>query len=164
MGTVLRGVGLLLAGIVLLAVVLGTAARFSDGPIGPFPGGPFSRGELATGPEPDWSFARDLRTIELQTLEPPRSRTTWILVMDGTLYVPCAFARPKQWPDHVEQDARVVLRIEGTLYERQAVRVTDPELLRRLGAESGHKYGERVTTREDFERFWFFRMDPRPAA
>ena len=52
---------------------LAVSARFSDGPSVIFSGGPLVAGELVTGPEPDWSFARDVRTIELQLLDPPRS-------------------------------------------------------------------------------------------
>ena len=61
--------------LVLIPVVavgtLAVSARFSDGPSGPFSGGPLVAGELVMGPEPDWSFARDIPDIELQLLDPP---------------------------------------------------------------------------------------------
>src|SRR4030095_2855093 len=56
------------------AVVL--AARFSDGPWGLLAGGPLTSGELVTGSEPDWSFAKDVMEIEFQLVDPPRSRPT----------------------------------------------------------------------------------------
>ena len=60
--------------LVLIPVVafgtLAISARTSDGPSAVFGGGPLVAGELVTGPEPDWSFARDIGTIELQLARP----------------------------------------------------------------------------------------------
>ena len=42
---------------------------FNDGPTEIFPGGAFTSGELVTG-EPDWSFARNLPSVEFQTMNP----------------------------------------------------------------------------------------------
>ncbi len=59
------------------ATAVATAAarqRFADGPNQVFSGGPLESGELHTGPEPDWSFVSEVQTIELQLLDPPRSR------------------------------------------------------------------------------------------
>ena len=39
-----------------------------------FPGGPLEADELVTGPEPDWTFAKDVPTMELQLVDPPQSR------------------------------------------------------------------------------------------
>ena len=58
---------------------LAVSARFSDGPSVIFSGGPLVAGEWVTGPEPDWSFVRNVSTFELQLLNPPRSRTLWIV-------------------------------------------------------------------------------------
>ena len=59
---------------VLAVAGLLVGARFSDGPIAIVAGGPFTSGELVSGPEPDWSFVRDVREVEFQLLEPPRAR------------------------------------------------------------------------------------------
>ena len=72
----------------LTAVV--TAAvkqRFADGPNRVFSGGLLVSGELHAGPEPDWSFVEDIPTIELQLMDPPRSRRIWTTEHDGKLYV-----------------------------------------------------------------------------
>ena len=61
------GVGVLVMGVVLLVF----AARSGDGPTAILPGGPLEAGELHTGPEPDWTFARDIEELEIQLLEPP---------------------------------------------------------------------------------------------
>ena len=166
MRRVLRWLGLGVAALVASACLVAVAARFPDGPIGPFPGGPLVAGEIARDPAPDWSFARDMVSIELEVnTESPRSRTVWLAVVDGVLYVPCGFPETKTWPRQALRDGRVVLRIDGRRYERQAARETDPERLRRLGAEVARKYGvgdeEAAVAGRDV---WFFRMDPRPPA
>ena len=62
--------------VVLSLVALVIGARFGDGPLAIIPGGPLEAGELVTGAEPDWTFARDIAEMEFQLVEPPRSRVT----------------------------------------------------------------------------------------
>ena len=75
----------------------------------------------------------------------------------------------KHWHEDDLLDGRVVLRIAGKRYERQAVRVTDPELLAtlRLKLEKLAEHfsgGPLPDVQTDPNDIWFFRMDPRPAA
>jgi ubiquinone/menaquinone biosynthesis C-methylase UbiE len=146
-----------------LAALLG--GRFSDGPlevIPGVPGGPLL-GEVERGPEPDWSFARDVDPIELQiSSSPPRSIFTGVVVHEDALYVPVTLAPLKRWPDVVRSDPRVRVRIEGRLFERRALPVTDPELIEELIAAGRSKYGA------PFHATWaarfthYFRLDPLP--
>ncbi len=159
---ILRGLGIGLAAVVGLLVAVGTVARFQDGGLGPFPGGPLRAGELISDPQVDWSFAASVQEIDFQLLEPPRSRVTWVLVHDGELYIPCGFPNfrlLKQWPHEAVRDGRSLLRIQGKRYQRQAVRVDDPRLLAVLAEQLRKKYptGEGY----DADTLWFFRMDPR---
>ena len=109
MKSVLRILGALLASILVAIAVLLVGARFADGPIAIVAGGPFTSGELQSGPEPDWSFVRDVREVEFQLLEPARSRTTWILVHEGKAYIPSGYMTTwwgklwKQWPHEAEK-------------------------------------------------------------
>jgi len=48
--------------------------RLHDGPMEILPGGPFQTGELLTTPG-GWSFLSDHKTLEMQTMAPPGSRT-----------------------------------------------------------------------------------------
>ncbi len=190
---ILRWLGIALVALVavFVAVLVGTGvvARFSDGPIGPFPGGPLRTGSLVSEPDVDWSFvdweSRPGRIIELQLVEPPKSRTTGILVYEGQLYVSADLGflwrrvpGPvrgvlfviflfKRWHEEALRDGRVVLRIDGERYERQAVRVTDPELFAALSSlvqegavRAGLALGESLPP--DPDAIWFFRMEPRP--
>ena len=112
------------------AVVTAAAKqRFADGPNRVFSGGPLESGALHTGPEPDWSFVSDIPTIEMQLIDPPRSRRIWTAEHDGKLYVWSGYMSTavgrlwKRWPVQAERDGRAVIRINGTRYERQLVRV-----------------------------------------
>jgi hypothetical protein len=141
-----RLLGSALAVIVLSIGGLAIAARFHDGPIAIFAGGPFASGEPATGPEPDWSFVRDVGEVEFQLREPPRSRTTWILYHDGKAYIPCGYMTTwwgklwKRWPLEAERDPRMLLRISGKLYERRLVRIEPGPVVAPLLAELSRKY------------------------
>ena len=66
MKTLARVVSLILLLIVLGFVVLLIGARFADGPVEIIAGGPFKTGELVEGPEPDWSFVRDIDEVEFE--------------------------------------------------------------------------------------------------
>jgi hypothetical protein len=160
----LRWVGRVLLVLVALAIVVVGVARFHDGPLGPVPGGPLEAGELVRDAVVDWRFAADIQEIELQLLDPPRSRTTWVLVREDQLYVPCAWPESflKEWPKQALRDGRVVLRIAGKRYERQAVLVSDPEVHAELSAIGARKYDFEAPAEPDLDGLWFFRMDAHP--
>ena len=154
---------------VLSVVALVIGARFGDGPIAILPGGPLEAGELVTGAEPDWTFARDIAEMELELVEPPRSRTIWLQVHDKKLYVVSGYMNStlgrlwKQWPAQALQDGRAVVRIDGKRYQRTLVRILDDRpLLEAIAAEVNRKYGARL--RADMAAsgdVWFFAMQPR---
>jgi hypothetical protein len=164
--TLLRGLGIALLALLVAAGIVLVGARFADGPLGPIPGGPLAAGERLDAARVDWSFARDARELELQLVEPARSRTTWLVVHDGVLYVPAGYMRSgtKRWPQQALRDGRVVLRVEGRLVERQAVRVTDPEVREAVVAQLLEKYELPPGEGTGPDDLWIFRMDPRPGA
>src|SRR5512145_141542 len=170
MKSVLRVVGGLFALLLVLIGGLLVGARFADGPIAIIPGGPFTSGELVSGPEPDWSFVRDVQEVEFQLLDPPRSRTTWILVHQGRAFIPCGYMDSswgrlwKRWPIEAERDGRALLRVGDALYERELVRITDGPLVEPLLAELGRKYlaGAHVPlSRVTSGSLWLFELAPR---
>src|SRR5512145_3515976 len=148
MRTVLRIFGVVLAVPLVLIAGLAVGARFADGPIAIIAGGPFTSGELVSGPEPDWSFVRDVREVEFQLLDPARSRTTWILHHEGKAYIPCGYMTTwwgkiwKRWPLEAEKDPRIVLRVGDRLFERRLVRIEGGPAVEPLLAELRRKYAE----------------------
>lgn len=181
-----------IAGIfVVLLIITGLVAqRLSDGPTGPIQGGELRTGSLVTEPVGDWStIVKEFASIELQLVEPMGSRITGAFVYDGELYIPCdlgfVWSRTtgrarlilhviyilKGWHEDVLLDGRVVLRIEGKRYERQAVRVTDPMLIatfrsqvEQAAAAAGFIDASQTVADGDYSDIWFFRMDPRSGA
>jgi hypothetical protein len=157
-----RGALVLIALAVLGALALRTAARLGGGPIGPVPGGRLS-GELAADQDPDWSFTEAVRTIAVEVdPDDPLSVTTWVFTYRGALYVAADFFDPfKRWPHLALADPRVRLRIAGKIYERTAVRVTDPALIEQLRHAIAAKYDVAPDGLAAHVDVWFFRMDPR---
>ena len=143
-------------------LVLRVVARRSGGPLGMIPGGRLV-GPIAADQNPDWSFTERVRTIAVE-VDPndPLAVTTWVFTLDGALYVAADFFNPfKQWPHRALADPRVRLRIDGQIYERLAVRVTDPVLIERLRRAVADKYDVAPDGLAARVPVWFFRMDPR---
>jgi hypothetical protein len=141
---VLGVLGKILAAVAILAVVAFFSPRFlHDGPVGPIPGGPLRAGELFELPVSDWSFATDVKEIELQLESQPISRTTWILVRNGAAYVPCSLGFPpgKSWYKEAQVDGRATLRIDGKRYPVTLTRDDDAALPDFARAEVTRKYG-----------------------
>lgn len=90
---------------------------------------------MVTGPEPDWSFVRDERVFELQLVNPARSRTLWIVELEGKLYLNSNYMGGlrellwKKWPAQAERDGRAIMRINGKRYERTLVRIKEGPLV-----------------------------------
>lgn len=162
--------------VALLIVAVGVlvlGARFGDGPLAIIPGGPLESGELYTGPEPDWTFARDIPEMEFQLVEPSASRTIWLQVVDGKLYAVSGYMNStvgklwKHWPYDAEKDPRAVIRIDGTRYERKLVRL-GPEhpALEAILSEVARKYGAPMDPARAPEiaaagDAWFYALEPR---
>lgn len=146
------------------------AARFHDGPLEIVAGGPFTSGERHTGPEPDWRFLRDYSTVEFQLLDPPRSRTTWIMEHDGRIFIVSGYMNTlvgrfwKHWPMEAERDGRAILRVDGRLYQRQMVRIKEGEAVAPVLAEVGRKYFGGAAVSPDqiaSGNIWLFELRPR---
>jgi len=150
---------------VLVSLVLTiVSARYHDGPLGIIAGGPLRSGELLPSTGVNWSFVDPVREIELQLVDPPRSRTVWVVVREGQLYVACGFLKVplwKQWPHQALKDGRAVARILGKRYEFRTVRVEDPDVHASVTALVAQKYGLRREGPADPDSTWVFRLDPR---
>jgi hypothetical protein len=160
---VLRWIGLLLAVAIVGLLVWAGLARLSDGPLGFFPGGPLEAGPLVPSEGVDWAFAARVNTIELQLLQPPRSRTVWVVHEEGALYIPCGlpnFRLWKRWPHEAMKDGRAVVRIEGKRYPVTIERVEDPSRVARVLERVSAKYGTDPGAQD--RGVWVFRVAARP--
>lgn len=156
---VLRWLGSIVGILVCLGVLLVLVARSFDGPVGPLAGGAFRSGETVTGPV-DWSFLSGVDALELQLLEPPRSRTVWVVVHDGAPYIPCGvpdFRLWKQWPHQALADGRSLLRVDGRLYPGRLVKVEAPEVFEAVGRRVLDKY--EMEAELDPDMLWLFRFE-----
>lgn len=159
MRRLLRGFFLVIGTLSIALGVLGVVARWTGGPIGPIPGGSL-QGSFAPEGMLDAGPLASRSQIQLQVRPAsPRSMNVWVIVLDGEIYVPSGLAPWKQWPQQLLQDERVVLRVDDRLYDRSAVRVTDPALVARLVEAVRAKYG--VSDRAGSDRTWFFHLVPR---
>lgn len=149
----------LAVGFLSIAVgAVGTCARWRGGPIGPIPGGALA-GTFATEPL-DVTRVAEASHLALQVNPAaPRSVTTWVVVVDGRVFVPAAFADRKVWPQIAASDPRVVIRVADELFERTARRVTEVELLARLRAAVASKYGLGDEAGAG-DGTWFFELAP----
>lgn len=168
------GIPILLLGLTIATLKIEN--RNADGPSILFPGGALQSGELHMGPEPDWSFAKEVVTIELQLEDPVSSRRIFIIESAGKVYIPSGYMRSvlgRIWKDWAFQadagDGLAVARIEGVRYERQLVRITDDNILSGVAAELTKKYAAdsspeaiKKTLQSMVEGdTWIFEMAPR---
>ena len=172
-----KTIGGVAALIVLVVLSIFAVARFSDGPIGNEPplemvtAGPFKTGELQVGgDEPDWSFLKDHPTVQFQLLDPPRSRTTFIMETEGRIFIPSGYMNTtvgkiwKHWPMEAEKDGRALLRVDGKLYERTMVRIEEGKILNGVLGELSRKYaGGFPVSQENIDSgdLWIFELEPR---
>lgn len=141
--------------------------RFSDGPLEIISGGPFKTGEISPAPA-NWSFLKERDTIEFQTLDPLTSRTVWVASHEGRMFIVSGYMNQgyaaiwKQWPHYLEDDNRIILRIDGKLYEQKLVRImSDPAVIPVLN-ELSRKYlgGAQVTSDQQVSQgdTWMFEV------
>ena len=120
------------------------AMGFADGPWGVVPGGAFS--ESAEPAPQDWSFTKDLDTVEFQLIDPVSSRTSWIMEHNNRVFIPSGYMNStvgklwKHWPMHAEKNGTALLRIDGKAYRVTLERTKNPELLRPVMGELARKY------------------------
>ena len=69
-------------------------------------------------------------------MDPDTSRTVWLAVHNRRLFLVSGYMNTgyggiwKQWPHYLENDDRVILRIDGQLYEQRLQRITEgPEIV-----------------------------------
>jgi hypothetical protein len=171
-----KGLGIFLGAIVLLVGIAYGGMRLSDGAVEFFPwftisiGGPFRSGEVVASPD-NWDFLKDVEEMEIQTMNPTTSRTLWVPVVDGQLYIVSGYMSSpigklwKQWPSYMQEDNRVLIRVDDKIYEQRLNRITEGPITSAVMSEIARKYfgapagvnpaaGAAVTT----ESVWLFEV------
>ena len=172
MNTVLKrmGIGLGLSGLAM--GLFYTYMRLHDGPVEFVPwftisvGGPFRSGELLASPD-DWTFLKDREEIEMETLNLGTSKTIWISVVDGRMFIASGRRNTwigqiwKQWPQRVAENDRIILREDDKLYEQRLQPITQgPDVITAM-TESARKYGRGGVPQSDSiarEYVWLFEV------
>jgi hypothetical protein len=141
--------------------------RSHDGPMEILAGGPFQSGELVAIPE-DWSILTDEATIEMQTMNPARSRTMWLVVYDNRLFIISSYMNSpigkiwKQWPHQIKENNLAIVRAQGKLYELQLIRHNEGEFIDGALELFNEKYGSGLSA-ESIEsgNAWLFELTGR---
>ncbi|MBM89688.1 MAG: hypothetical protein CMQ41_15075 [Gammaproteobacteria bacterium] len=173
MRKLLKWLGFSFVSMVFLGSVFFVYMRLQDGPVEFWPwltistGGPFRTGQLAASP-PDWTFLKDREEIEMETLNLGTSKTIWTTVVEGRLFVASGRRQTwygqlwKQWPQRVEDDDRIILRVDDTLYAQRLVPITEGEIILPVLRESWRKYGRGSEPTSDAavtqEFMWLFEI------
>jgi hypothetical protein len=115
--------GLLFATLTVGAFLLSHA----DGPVFIFAGGPLRSGEQVGLADINWDTLDALHELELEIVGAGSSRTLWFSVHEGVPYVACDLdcigGRLTRWPQQIERDNRVVIRIDAQRAEGRLAHV-----------------------------------------
>ncbi len=160
---ILGGIAMLLVAAIAATFV---GARFHDGPIGLFPGGPLTSGEMVDHNIMGWEHFRYTETIELQLAGESTSRTTWFVVHGRTGYIPASLGFPpgKTWHLRADENGEAIIRGLDKRYEVRLDRNSDPEIQLALMELVNKKYGGGPPGDAEV---WFFKVEstvPRPEA
>jgi hypothetical protein len=116
-------VGMLFGVLVVGALV----ASRSDGPVFVFAGGPLRSGNPVEFSEMDWALLDEQHEFEVEIVGAESSRTLWFSVYEGVPYVACDLdcvdGLLSRWPQQIERDNRVVVRIDEMLVEGHLIHV-----------------------------------------
>ena len=114
---------------ILFAIVAGGIFLISnaDGPVFIFAGGPLRTGEQVQFADMPWTELDALHELEMEIVGAASSRTLWFSVHDGAPYVACDLdcidGKLNRWPQQIERDRRVVIRIDSKRVDAQLIHV-----------------------------------------
>ena len=127
MKSIFKWFAITIGSIALLMSLFFIYMRMHDGPVEFVPGftmsigGPFRSGKLEPPPD-NWDFLKDREEIEMETLNLGTSKTIWVSVVDGRMFVASGRRQTwygqlwKQWPQRLEDDDRIILRFVILIY------------------------------------------------
>ncbi|HKC51835.1 MAG TPA: nitroreductase/quinone reductase family protein [Myxococcota bacterium] len=141
----------------LVAAALWLAA--CGGPIGWIHDGRLD-GQVVSAPVDDWSFTRDVQTVQLETSpNDPYSVNVWCVAKGANLWV-TAGSHTSTWAKNLLADPRLRVRVGDKLYERLALQVTDAAEVELVLSLYEEKYDYERDPNGAFGPLQF-RLDPR---
>lgn len=148
--------------LLLLGVVAGVVYARRTNPIA-FVAGRQLTGPVVSEPVTDWSFAKDVPTVSVETRPAaPYSVTTWCFVYEGQLYIPASDGSRKTWTQFATADPRVRVKIGDKIYPGVATRITDPALREPIRDLARTKYNlpaQMPAGMGDPNDVWLFRIE-----
>jgi hypothetical protein len=172
MQTALKILGGFVGLVVVFVALFLVYARFHDGPIAIIAGGPFTSGDIYTGPEPDWSSMRPRQEVEFQLLDPSRSRIAWVAEHEAKPYIVSGYMNTtfgklwKQWPHEIAKDDRILLRVDDAIYGRRLVRIMEGPMVAPVITQLAEKYLDGASFGDPGEAVrngdvWLYEVAPR---
>ena len=79
-------------------------------------------------------------------MDPVTSRIVWVPVVDGQLYIVSGYMNStigrlwKQWPAYMEQDNRILIRVDDKIYQQRLERITEGPIAAEVMSEVARKY------------------------
>jgi hypothetical protein len=142
----------------LVSLLMLLLAAGCNGPFGLMSGGKLD-GEPRPIPE-NWKSIGESGQMQLETNpRTPYSVNVNYTVVDGNLYVSAGDSET-EWVKNISADPAVRLRIEDSIYDLRAKRVTDSAEIARFGKVwTAQSMFMRDPTQ--FEEVWIYRMEPR---
>jgi len=131
--------------VVIVLVVLLASTRL-DGPRGLLAGGAFQSGERLASPA-SWQFLEGQDTLEFQTEAPERSRTVWLVVHEGRLFLVSGYMNTllgkvwKHWPFQIQENPNILIRDRGKIYEQRLTRIVSGQIAADVMRKFSNKYG-----------------------
>jgi hypothetical protein len=101
------------------------------------------RGEMITPVPDDWTFTDRFKEIYVQVRTPyllPHSVTIWCAQVDGDLFIGARNPETKNWPDWLDDDRNIRLKIDGKVYDVSAADISSEVTLAAVRAAYAAKY------------------------
>lgn len=116
-------VGLFIGALAVGMLILSRA----DGPTFVFAGGPMISGTHVELMDVDWVALDELHEFEVEIVGAATSRTLWFSTFEGVPYIACDLdcigGLLARWPQQIERDDRVVIRIDDKLMKGRLIHV-----------------------------------------
>jgi hypothetical protein len=123
----LRRVALIAIALLLSFFCLRVLLAHADGPFFVLAGGPFRSGEIVALDALDWTTLDNRHELEMEIVGAESSRVLWFSVEAGVPYVACDLdcvgGMLERWPQQIDRDPRVVIRIDGRRADGRLVHV-----------------------------------------